>query len=157
MLTNFTSLPVYINLNEFHVYTIKWNQSDIIWEIDSKHINSMKFNLSEQGIKSMDLDLAGGVGGRSFSLVTPPTAKDWECPALIVDYVRHYVWNESYTTYTEITEETGPSRDRICATMSGPKDREPSGSAVQSGQALVTSVSASIAVLAIVSLIILKE
>ena len=134
------------NLNDFHIYTIKWNLSNIIWEFDSIQINAIKFNNSDFGTNGFDLDLVSGVGGDSFTTQYNPLP-EWECPALIIDYVRYYRWDDNYTISENISIETSLSTDIICSSLRQSEDTTTSY--------LITSISVTLLVILFILVVVI--
>ncbi|CAG2114334.1 unnamed protein product [Medioppia subpectinata] len=89
-------------LNQFHTYAVEWHKSHIKWFFDD--INHLTFNLSEKLSshytrngepfvgKPFKIAINLGVGGNFFpnQVLSINDFHDWECSALIVDYVRVY-------------------------------------------------------------------
>ncbi|XP_054154942.1 uncharacterized protein LOC128953486 [Oppia nitens] len=83
---------------EFHVYAVEWTPYEIGWFFDNYNHKTVSLNGSrEPGMgepfdKPFKFTLSLGVGGRFFTnqILDMDGYYDWQCSAMIVDYVRVY-------------------------------------------------------------------
>ena len=115
------------NLNDFHTYALVVNETHIQWLFDGH--NYMSIN-DVKKLKLYDkpftlyvlLDVHGNKTLTSKDILLPyDEIKRWNCPALIIDYIRVYEWTDSpVDVYPDTNRNV--SRDGICADiMSDPK------------------------------------
>jgi hypothetical protein len=116
------------NLNDFHTYSIEWNESEIKWFFDE--INHLTININqtlsskysrvgEPFGKSFKLAIDVGVGGANGENIYFPnqnlTLEDvinWECSLLIIDYFRIYKWENGSQIFNSSSNNV--SVDKIC-------------------------------------------
>ena len=122
--------PYYIsyNLNEFHIYTLEWNTTRLIWKIDGQQKLEAKLDQiftkedNKPFEKKFRLVIFQGVGGYAPGVKFFPdelTVKDvyhWNCSAMIIDYVRYYhASGDNNTEHGEVQdEEDNSSIKDIC-------------------------------------------
>ncbi len=122
---NFSTLS---NLNDFHTYSIEWNESEIKWFFDD--INRLTINISrilsssysrvgEPFHRHFNLQINLGVGGNAGQYFYFPnqilSLKDvinWKCSLLIIDYVRIYKWENGSQIFNPSSNKV--SVDKIC-------------------------------------------
>lgn len=77
------------DLNEFHTYSLVWNQSLAQFSFDHNHTEPFSNHLHRTNT-TFQIVLMIGVGGTHFHEPMPEnfTHLNWICPALIVDYIR---------------------------------------------------------------------
>lgn len=77
------------DLNDFHIYSLHWNQSLAQFSFDHNHTEPFSNHLHRTNTK-FQIVLMIGVGGTHFHEPMPETFShlNWLCPALIVDYIR---------------------------------------------------------------------
>jgi beta-glucanase (GH16 family) len=101
------------NLNDFHTYSIEWNESEIKWFFDD--INHLTINMNrilsskysrvgepfDKGFKLViHLGVGGNTGNHFFfpnQVLSPEDVINWKCPLLVIDYVRIYKWENGFT------------------------------------------------------------
>lgn len=129
---NSSYVPVFTdsNLNDFHLYSIEWNETQIVWKFDSKTIHFYNFNNQYfDEIIDFTLYISLGVGGSLFQkqYLTFDSDYNWVCPSLFIDYVRYYRWDANQTQKTSQTEDDSHSRSQLCKALRG-RDPEDSTS-----------------------------
>ena len=88
------------NLNDFHIYSLEWNTTRLVWKIDGQQKLKTKLDQiftnddNKPFEKRFRLVILVGVGGFAPGVKFFPdelTLKDvyhWNCSAIIIDYVR---------------------------------------------------------------------
>ena len=94
-------------LNEFHTYSVEWNETDLIWKFDG--IQTNRINLT--GINTflntpVILSIYLRVGGSTFrnGVLTPEDVYDWDCSLLTIDYIRYYQRNNEEEVHSNQIE-----------------------------------------------------
>jgi hypothetical protein len=116
------------NLNDFHTYSIEWNESEIKWFFDDikRFTININQNLSSQYIRvgepfdktfrlQIQLGVGGGGGDDGFFPYKDLSLEDvinWKCSLLIIDYVRIYKWENGSQILSSISNKV--SVDKIC-------------------------------------------
>ncbi len=116
------------NLNDFHTYSIEWNESQIKWFFDD--INSFTININrilsssysrvgQPFNESFRLQIHLGVGGGERHNVFFPNqilsledVINWKCSILIIDFVRIYKWENGSQILNSSSNNV--SVDKIC-------------------------------------------
>ncbi|HEY6436953.1 MAG TPA: family 16 glycosylhydrolase, partial [Ignavibacteriaceae bacterium] len=96
------------NLNDFHTYSIEWNESEIKWFFDDINRLTININRSLSSLYSgvgqpfdkpfrllINLGVGGGDGNNVFfpsRILSLEDVINWKCSLLIIDYVRIYKW-----------------------------------------------------------------
>ena len=107
------------NLNQFNVYSVEWNETTIIWKLNYKEVFAAKLINIYPELNRMQIGLIQGVGGKRFDYKYNFVSdiKHWECPTLLVDYVRYYRWVNETITEKHVTKRDNPSKDVICRAL----------------------------------------
>jgi beta-glucanase (GH16 family) len=116
------------NLNDFHTYSIEWNESEIKWFFDdinhltiniNRYLGSMYSRVGEPFDKRFRLLIHLGVGahvGNYFffpnQILSLEDVINWKCSVLIIDYVRIYKWEIGSQILN--TSSNKISVDKIC-------------------------------------------
>ena len=150
---------VFGSLNDFHLYSVEWNESQITWSFDSFPIQTKNLSWLDLGeVQKFDLNIAVGVGGRLFNYQNV-MSDNWYCPSLIIDYVRYYRWTDQEIQPNK-TDFTNLSRDEICNRIN-PKAQpisEPESSKLLFSKLLITgSVILLVSLISMVILILRKR
>ncbi len=116
------------NLNDFHTYSIEWNESEIKWFFDD--INHLTININRrlgplyaQNGEPFDkrfrllihLGVGGGDGNNWFfpnEFLSLEDVINWKCSLLIIDYVRIYKWKNGSQILNSSSNKV--SVDKIC-------------------------------------------
>jgi hypothetical protein len=114
------------NLNDFHTYSIEWNQFEIKWFFD--RINTLTINinrtldtdysrLGEPFDQPFRLSINLGVGPFEKHFFSLPTSFcedviNWKCSLFIIDYVRIYEWVERNEISSKSSNDI--SANKIC-------------------------------------------
>ena len=103
------------NLNDFHIYSVEFNETEIIWKIDGtetyrKNISGIFYQNSK-----FRIELHFNVGGYHIGdpEVNVKPFEETDCPSLIIDYIRYYELNEEEVVESNVTMNT-LARDDIC-------------------------------------------
>jgi len=102
------NFSVFSNLNDFHTYSIEWNESEIKWFFDdinhltiniNRSLNSLYSGVGQPFDKPFRLQIHLGIGGQDRSsdfisneILSLEDVINWKCSLLIIDYVRIYKW-----------------------------------------------------------------
>ena len=107
------------NLNEFNVYSVEWNEKTIIWKFNTKEIFSAKLAEIYPELNQMHIYISQGVGGKRFDTkyVSVNDITRWDCPTLLVDYVRYYRWVNESIAEEPVINVDNPSKDGICSAL----------------------------------------
>jgi hypothetical protein len=150
------------NLNDFHTYSIEWNETQIKWFFDD--INSFTINInrilsssySQVGKpfdKSFRLQIHLGVGGGERHNVFFPNQVlsledviNWKCSLLIIDFVRIYKWENGSQTLNSSSNKV--SVDKIC------KEVMPLITPKTSTTVMIISIISSFLLLVLISIIV---
>ena len=113
--TLFTAL----NPNEFNVYSVEWNETTIIWKLNSRKTLSANLEKIFPGLNEMHILIWQAVGGYVFETkdISLNDLKNWDCPTLLIDYVRYYRWVNESIDKEPVIKEDNPSRDSICMAL----------------------------------------
>ena len=59
------------------------------------------------------------VGGSLFDKkdISINDLRRWDCPSLLIDYVRYYQWVNESKPEEQVIEEDNPSKDSICKAL----------------------------------------
>jgi hypothetical protein len=116
------------NLNNFHKYSIEWNESEIKWFFDdinhltiniNRSLSSLYSRVGEPFDKRFRLFIHIGVGGGDGNNLFFPNETlsledviNWNCSLLIIDYIRIYKWKNGSQILNSTSNEV--SVDKIC-------------------------------------------
>jgi hypothetical protein len=116
------------NLNDFHTYSIEWNESEIKWFFDDINHLTININRSLSSLYSVvgqpfdkrfrlliHLGVGGGDGNNVFfpnQILSLEDVINWKCSLLIIDYVRIYKWKNGSQILNSSSNDV--SVNKIC-------------------------------------------
>jgi hypothetical protein len=116
------------NLNDFHTYSIEWNESEIKWFFDDINHLTININRSLSSVYGrvgepfnkrfrllIHLGVGGGDGNNIFfpnQILSLEDVINWKCSLLIIDYVRIYKWKNGSQILNSSSNDV--SVDKIC-------------------------------------------
>ena len=105
-----------LNLNEFRTYSVEWNSNMFIRKLDSWPIFNARHNGILLEMKNLQFRMYLVVGGNRFDQVAfkNKTIFNWQCPSLIIDYIRLYEWNENALASNNYHDNSGITSSDIC-------------------------------------------
>ena len=81
-------------LNEFHNYSVEFNDTMLVWKFDDQEIDAVDIASSNITNLNFSIWLSINVGGVLFYApsLSLNDAYNWECSLMIIDYVKVYTW-----------------------------------------------------------------
>ncbi len=157
------------NLNDFHTYSIEWNESQIKWFFDdinhltiniTRRLGSMYNRVGEPFDKRFRLLMHLGVGGGDRKNVFFPNqilsledVINWKCSLLIIDYVRIYKWENGSQILNSSSNDI--SVDKICKeVMPLITPKNASNEKTSTTAVIIVSIISSILLLVLISIIV---
>jgi beta-glucanase (GH16 family) len=157
------------NLNDFHTYSIEWNESQIKWFFDdinhlsiniNRSLNSEYSRVSEPFDKRFKLVIHLGVGGGDGNNIFFPNeilsledVINWNCSLLIIDYVRIYKWENGSQILNSSSNNV--SVDEICKeVMPLITPKNVSNEKMSTIDAMIFSIISSFLLLVLISIIV---
>ena len=114
------------NPNQFNVYSVEWNETAVIFKFNSRQTLIANLEKIYPELNEMHLSIKHGVGGRLFDGwpggrpdkdISLNKLRHWNCPSLLVDYVRYYKWLNEGIPNERVIKEENPSKESICMAL----------------------------------------
>jgi hypothetical protein len=156
------------NLNDFHTYSIEWNESEIKWFFDDINRLTININRSLSSLYSgvgqpfdkrfrllIHLGVGGGDGSNVFfpnQILSLEDVINWKCSLLIIDYVRIYKWQIGSQILNSSSNNV--SVDKICEEVMPLITPKIASEKTSTTTAMIVSIISSFLLLVLISIVV---